>query len=344
MVKAKVRKWRNGRSGWLVITATQFVVYRRKFIRGLEVVGNFETSHLRSAELDTVSADVRIALDGPQGDALLEVFSFTDRRQAETVNTVLVGLLKKAEEEKKYREEEAARLVKEREEHERQVREAFAADVWEMAEILWSLARANYSMVNAVITGNWSEARQQYSTIWQQADRLKNAHQIDLSSALKELDDGVRSENGEEVVRKAGSLLMNLSDHVLRTEALGTRWQEEKATVSVISPSWNHMPYFLLFGAGHFEILLSSQIEDWNGVNNGLSVLQSTSPVLRQCFDADLDELLDAVKSAAAKRDTDLFAETARRVESAVAASFKARPFKKSAPQLEGEDDGSLRK
>jgi hypothetical protein len=344
--RARIRRWRGIRSGWLVIEPTKIVIYRGRFMRRMEQAGEFETERLREVNPDTPTNSVSVIFDVPQGEPVVETFSFPDRRDAETVRSVLCGLLKAAEEEQRRRTEEALRLGREAAELRRQVRAEFAADVWQTAEAIWSLAKAGYAMESAVIAGDWNEARSEYSTIWQQADRLKQGHQIDLMIPLKELDQTMCTENGEEVIKKIGPLLKALGDSVLKTEPYWAKWRKEQIVPAAMSPNWNHLPFFLLFSAGHFETVLSSQIEDWNGVSNGLSVLGPSAAVLRQCFKVNLDGLIDAAESAGAARNAELSAETAGRIESALTASFNTRPFEYRDPVQEPDrgSDGLLPK
>ena len=332
------------RSGWLVVEQTRLVVYRHKFMSRLEEVADFKTESLMAAEPDAAANSVSVTFGVPEGQPVREIFTFPDLRDMEQVASALSGLLKAAGEERRHREEEAARLEREEEERLRHVREEFAAAVWQAAEAIWSLTRAGYTMEKAVIEGDWNESRRQYSTLWQQADRLKDAHQIDLVLPLKELDEKICAENGEEVIRKAGPLFKALGDKVLQTEEFWAKWRKEEIAPSGMSPNWNHLPYFLLFTEGQFETILSSQIEDWTGVSRGLSVLRSSVAVIRQCFKVDLDGLLDAAESAGAERNSGLIAETTGRIEGALASSFKNRPFeyRNPGPQSEGGHNGPL--
>jgi hypothetical protein len=345
-VKARIRRWHGIRSGWLVIEPMRRVIYRRRFMGRLEPAGDFETERLRAVAPETATNSVSVTFDVPQGEPAVETFCFADGHDAETVTSVLCGLLKAAEEEQRRRTEEALRLERESAELRKQVRVEFAADVWQTAEAIWSLAKAGYAMERAVIAGDWSEARREYSTIWQQADRLKQGHQIDLMIPLKELDQTMCTEDGEEVMKKIGPLLKALGDSVLRTEPYWEKWRKEPIVPAAMSPNWNHLPYFLLFSAGHFETVLSSQIEDWTGVSNGLAVLRPSAAVVRQCFKVNLDGLIDAAESAGAARNAELSAETAGRIESALTASFKIRPFEYKDPVQEPDRgrDGLLPK
>lgn len=328
LIKAKIRRWRNISSGWLVITSGQLEVYRSRLIQGPEKVENFEISRLRDIEHDAVGKSFRLWFQGPEEETTEEVFFFKDKKHGEEANNILVELLKEEEEEKKRKEEEAANLEKERLEQEKKIREAYASEIWEISEALWLIAKASYSMVNAVIKADWSEVRRQYSALWQQVDRLGEIHKIELMASLKELDEEVTSSSGQEVIKKSGQFLKQLSDEILRTETIRDKWQEYKTILATMSPNCDHLPYFLLFGSSHFEALLSVCIEDWTGVNSVLSSLQSSGTVLRSCFYIELDRLLDAIHSAAMERNVDLFTENALQVEKAVSASFKTKVFK----------------
>ena len=345
LVKTEMRRWRNIRSGWLVIWPERLVIYRRKFIGGLEEVEDFKTNQLIATEQDTVNKGVRATFRSPQGEPTDEVFSFLDGKHAETVNTVLADLLKEAEEQKKSQEQEAARLEMEQQEHQRQIREAFACDILETSEVLWLITRANYSMVNAVIVADWGDARRQYSAIWQQAERLKKIRpQIEITAALEELDGVVSSNSGQEVIEKASYFLKQMSKQVIQTEAAGAGWRSLKESLSSMSPNCNHLPYFLLFSAGYSEALMAVQIEDWSGVNKVLRLLRSSSTILQRCFYFDLDSLIDAATSAVMERNRDSFSEAAQLIERAILASFKANTFNfgPSALQLEEKHHGSV--
>ena len=344
LVKARVSRWHDVRSGWLVIEPTKLTVLRRRFMNRPEKAGDFEMNRLKAADPDTATNSLSATFDVPEGEIACEVFSFPDRRDLDTVASVLSDLLQAAQEERSRQKRESARLEREAEERRRQVREEFAADLWQTAETIWSLARAGYTMESAVIDGDWNEARSQYSTVWQQADRLKSAHEIDLSTPLKELDENVRRENGEEVIRKSGALLKALSGEVLKTDALWDKWRKPEIVPAAMSPNWDHLPYFLLFAAARFETTLSLQIEDWNGVSKGLAVLCSSAAVLRECFKVDLDGLLDAAGSAGAKRNESLIAQTTGQIENTLTSSFSTRPFeyKDPGPQPDGGHDASL--
>jgi hypothetical protein len=307
-------------------------------------VAAFTTESLRAVESHLATDSVSATLGVLEGEPVCETFSFADRTDMEKVASALSELLKAAEEKKRRREEEAARLKSEEEERRRHVREELAAAVWQAAESLWSLVRAGYSMEKAVIEGDWNEARRQYSTLWQQADKLKDAHQIDLAIPLKELDEKICAESGEEVIKKAGPLFKVLGDRVLKTEEFWAKWRKEVIAPSEMSPNWNHLPYFLLFSEGQFETILSSQIEDWTGVSRGLSVLRSSVAVIRQCFKVDLDGLIDAAESAGAERNSRLIAEATERIDCALVSSFKNRPFeyRDREPQAQGGHNGPL--
>ncbi len=344
LVKAKVRRWHDVRSGWLVIEPTKLMVYRRRFLRRPEKAGDFEMCGLRAADPDAATGGLSVTFEVPLGERACELFCFPDHHDLETVTSVLSGLLQTAQEEREREKREAARLEKEAEERRRQIREEFAADLWLTAETIWSLAMAVYTMENAVIAGDWNEARSQYSNVWQHADRLKTAQKLDLSVPLRDLDESIRTGNGEEAIRKAGPLLKALNGGVLNSEALWNEWRRPEVVASAVSPNWNHLPYFLLFAAARFEIMLSSRIEDWSGVSKGLSVLRSSSPILRECFKVELDGLLDAADSAGAERNANLIAETTGRNDDTLTSSFKNRPFeyKDQEPQPFGGHDASL--
>jgi hypothetical protein len=344
LARVRIRRWHHVGSGWLVVEPEKLVVYRRRFMSPPEEVGSFETERLRTAGPDAATNSVSVTFEVPQGEPTCETFSFSDRRDVETVASVLSGLVNAADEERRRRIEEAAQLDRAAEEHRRQVRQEFAAAVWRTAEALWSLVKAGYSMQNAVIAADWVEARKQYSMVWQQADRLKDAHEIDLMVPLKELDEMMCSENGEAAMRKAGSLLRALGDKVLQTEAFWAKWRKDEIVPSAMSPNWNHLPYFLLFSQGHFETILSSQIEDWAGVSNGLSVLHSSVAVIRQCFKVDMDGLIDAAESAGLARNVALLAGITGRIEGVLTSSFETRPFEYQDPvrQPGGGRDGFL--
>lgn len=337
LARAKIRQWRDIRSGWLVINPDQIVIYRNCLFRGPQQMKSFATSRLALVRQDADNQAAQLVFNGSDGELEDELFSFADEKQAEMVNTVLVGLLKESEERKRQQQEEAARLEKEQQERLRQIREAFASEVWESAEILWFITKADYSMVNAVITVNWDEAKRQYSIIWQQVERLKKIYQIELETVLRELDEVVASQNGQEVIRSAGNLLKQLSDQALQSQIFWNKWQDHKDMLSNVIPNHNHLSYFLLFSAGHFEALLAAQIEDWAGVNSILSLLRPSGIILRSCFGLDFNGLADTVNSAGRQQNADSITEAARRVESAISASFQKRPFRfeMSEPQPE---------
>jgi hypothetical protein len=345
LAKARIRRWRNLCSGWLVIDPTKLTVYRRKFFGGLAEVASFETNCLIAVEPDATSNSVWATFVDHQGETIREVFSFSSGQGGEAVNLALSGLLRKVEEEKRRSEEEAARAKQETEEHERRILEQFAGDVWETSETVWALIKADYAMAYAVITGDWHEAKQQYSIVWQQTDKLKNAHDVELTDSLMELDEKMCAENGEEVIRQAGLFVSKLAEQVLHTDTFWAKWRTPESISSPISPNWNHVPYFLLFSVGYFETLLSKQIVDWSGVSHGLSILRSTVPVLRQCFKVDFNGLLDTAGSASAERNAGSLEEIIGRVENVVTGSFKTRLFEYTnlVPQIDGEYNGTVR-
>lgn len=327
LFKINIRRWRSIHSGCLVIEPSRLVIYRQQFLGKLKEARNFKMDYLRAVEEDTAHNDVKLTFE-VLGGTTCETLSFFKKDDALIANGVLSGLLKEAEVEKRRREEELARLQqKEREEHQRQIHDSFVQDIWETTETIWSLVKANYLMVNAVITHDWNEAKRHYSIIWQQADKLKSAHQIELTVPLQELDEKMCTENGEEAIKKTGLVLENLANQILQTEMFWEIWRKNENMTFPITPNWNHIPYFLLFSARYFDTILSLKIEDWTGVSHGLSVLRSTSDVLRQCFKVDLDEFLDTANSANEKRDAKLLSEIAQSLESAVVASFKTRHF-----------------
>ena len=327
LIKARLRQWRSIRSGWLVIEPTNLLIYRQRFLRKPKKARNFELEFLRAVEQDMAHNGVKMTFEVLGGETY-ETFSFFTGNDADIVHGVLSKLLKEAEERKRLQEEEVTRArQREREERQRQVHEKFVQDVWETSETLWSLVKADYSMANAVIAGDWNEAKRQYSTVWQQADRLKSTHQIELATPLQELDEKMCEENGEEAIKKAGLVLEHLANAVLQTDAFWETWRKNENIAFPITPNWNHVPYFLLFSARYFETLLSLKIEDWIGVSNGVSALLSIVDILRQCYKIDLDGLLDMAKSATEGRDAELLTETAHRLESILGASFKTRHF-----------------
>src|SRR5512139_409785 len=109
----------------------------------------------------------------------------------------------------------------------------------------------------------------------------------------------------------------------------------------MVSPGWHHMPYFLLFGGGFFETLLSLRTEDWTGVSEGLAVLHSTALVLTNCFMVDLGDLLDVADRASAERDERSLGETAQRIEDMLRAAFTERPFECTSPAMESAEESS---
>jgi hypothetical protein len=328
LVEARIRRWREVRSGSLVVTPGQIVVYRRKFTGRLEKVEDFETGHLSAVEYDRPGSAIRLVFNGSQGDPREESFSCATEKSAEALNTILVRVLREAEEKKKAEEEEAIRLEAERQERLKQIREAFAREVWDVSEVVWLIAKADYDMVKAVITADGKEAREQYSTLWQQSDRLKQTCQVDLLIPLKELDEVIAAQNGEEVIRKASHLLGELYVQLLQADLVWHRWQEHKKMLTDVTPNYSHVPYFLLFGASYFEAMLSAGIDDWAGVNNILSLLTLSGIVLKSCYGIDPNGSFDGASTAVAQRDMHLLAESTRRIESTIIASFKARSFR----------------
>jgi hypothetical protein len=346
LARAKIRRWRDLRSGWLVIEPDQVVIYKNKLIGSPQKVTHFETGRLASVETDVAGNSVRLLFNNTEGEPGDELFDLQGKAQAEAVNTTLMDMLKEFEDQKKLEAEEADRLEKERLEDLKQTRERFANEIWETSETLWLICKADYSMVQAIIEANLNEARQQYSKIWQEADRLGNISRIELTTSLKELDEAVTSQNGEEIIQKASRLIKQLSDQVLQSEMNWKRWQNQKDMLLAVMPNCNNLPYFLLFSAGYFEALLAAQIGDWASVNKVFPLLQSCRYILQRCFGLVLDGFLDAAKPAAADRNLDSFLKTALQIECAVLAIFQARPFKfePSTDQSEGYKDVNLPK
>lgn len=344
LAKAKIRKWHEIGSGWLIVQPTKLVVYRNRLFGKMEEAAQFEAGMLTRLETDMTKKSVAVTLEAAQGEPVSEVFSLSNGRDLSLLSSALSELLKAADDERRRRKDEVARREREAEEHKKQVRREFAADLWQTAELIWSLVKAVYSMENAIITGDWGDAKRQYSTIWQRADKLRGDHDIDLSESLKELDENISVGNGEAAITKTGLLLKALADRVVRTEIMWTKWRRDEITPSAMSPNWDHLPYFVLFAAGHFETILSSRIEDWAGVQKGLSVLRSSAPTLQDCFKVNLDGLLDAAESAGQKRDAGSIFASAGNIENAFQSSFKSRPFEYREPEQQpnGEHDHTL--
>jgi hypothetical protein len=63
-------------------------------------------------------------------------------------------------------------------------------------------------MVDAVITANWSEVKRQYSNIWQQVEKLKKNHPIEIEPILKHLDEAVASQTGQDGHHKRRAALL----------------------------------------------------------------------------------------------------------------------------------------
>lgn len=341
---ARIRQWRNVRGARLVIEPEQIAIYSNSFLSSPKKLRSFETNRLVGVEQDATNKTTRLKFNSDNGETEEETFSFADKAQAEAANAVLDNLLKEAEERKRQQEEEAARLKRELQEHLRQIREEYAFEIWSAAEILWLIVKANYAMVDAVITANWSEVKRQYSNIWQHVERLKKSHPIEIEPILKLLDEAVASQTGQEVITNAGRLINELSEQVMQNQTWWNKWQEQRDMLSAVIPNFNHLPYFLLYSAGHFEALLAAKIEDWTGVDSALSLLQPSGIILQHCFGLNLNEQLDAASSAARERKVDLVAETAREVESAMFESFKNRPFRFEpvVPLKEVDHNGSM--
>jgi hypothetical protein len=271
--------------------------------------------------------------------------SFASAAAAESVHAVLSGILKAAEEERRRCEEEAATQAREHEEYIRKARLEFASDVWRNAEAIWLLVKAHYKMCHSVIEGEWPDARQQYSMLWQQADRLKESIKIELAEALKDLDDRICAEDGAEVIKTAGSILGDIGRQTLQTDAFWTRWQKHQEAVSGLSPNWNHIPYFLLFSAGYHDAVLSSKIGDWTGVSDGFSVVRSSIDVIRRCFNIHLNGSFEGSVSAGVSRDARLLNDSVERVEMEMMAAFEKKYFEHNGPVAtpSGECNGPLR-
>ena len=344
LAKTKIRRWHDIGSGWLIVEPTKLVVYRSKLFGKMEEAAQFEAGLLTHLETDAAKKTVEVTLRAPPGEPVSEVFSLSNLRDLPPLSSVLSELLKAADDERKRREEEVARREREAEEQRKRVRREFAVDLWQTAEAVWSLVRSLYSMENDIIAGDWGDARRQYSTIWQQADKLKGDQDIDLTEPLKQLDENISVENGEAAITRTSLLLRALAERVVRSETLWAKWRRDEITPSAMSPNWDHLPYFVLFAAAHFETILSARIEDWAGVRRGSSVLRSLAPILRGCFKVNLDGALDAVESAGEKRDAVSIIATAGQIESGFESAFKSRTFEYTEPenQPNGEHNHTL--
>ncbi len=344
LAKAKIRGWHEIGSGWLVVEPTKLVVYRSKFLGKMEEAAQFEAGSLTRVETDVPKKSVAVTLEAPPGEPVSEVFSLSNGKDLSPLSAALSELLKAADDERKRRQDEVARRERDAEEHRKQVRREFAVDLWQTAEVIWWLVKAIYSMENAIITGDWGDAKRQYSTIWQQADKLRVDHEIDLTESLKELDERISIESGEAAITKTGELLKALAERVVRTETMWAKWRRDEIDPSAMSPNWDHLPYFVLFAAGHFETILSSRIEDWASVRKGLSVLRSSVPILQDCFRVSLDGLIDAAESAGEKRDASSILGSTLKIENAFESYFKSRPFEYREPEQQpnGEHDHTL--
>jgi len=328
LARAKIRRWRNVHSGWMVIEPDQVAIYQNKLFGGPQKVTQFDTDRLIGVELDDARNSIKLTFHGSEGEAEDELFALQSKTQTEAVNSTLKDLLKELEEQKKREEEEAERLEREHQLHLKQTRELFANEIWETSEVLWLICKADYAMVRAVIEANWSEARQQYSKIWQEGDRLKKISQIELIAALKELDEAVTSQNGQEIIQRASHLTKQLSGQLLHSETNWTRWQNEKEMLAAVLPNYNHLPYFLLFSLSYFEVLFAAQIEDWASVKTIFPLIESCSTILQSCFSLALDGSLPGVNSAVTERNLVSLLKAVQPIECAVDSIFKARPFK----------------
>jgi hypothetical protein len=327
VVKAKIRQWHTVRSGWLIIRAGRLEVLRNKFMGGPEEIASFPTTQLSGVKNDPAKYNLQLTFSSPEGKQTTEVFSLVKEKQSEAWESVVNILTRELEARKKLQDEEAARLEKERQEKQRQMRESFSCEVWETSELLWLITQAAYSMVQAVIVADWDEARKQYSLVWQKADRLSNTYNIEITTTLVELDKAVNSRNGEDVIRKAADFIKTLSQCILQIETIWRKWQEQEEVLSGVSPNYNHLPYFLLFSTAYYEVLLSASIEDWTGVNNTIPLLWSSGAVLLSCFAIDLNGFLETANFAAGERNLELLGDTGRHIEDTILESFRTKFF-----------------
>jgi len=332
LARAKIRSWRDMRSGWLVVESDQIAIYRNKLIGGPQKLTQFNTDRLAGIELDEVKNSLRVIFHVPGEEPKDELFVLQGKTQTDTVISTLKDLLNELKARKKQEAEEAERLEKEYQEQLKLTRERFASEIWETSEILWLICKSDYAMVRAVIEANWDEARQQYSRIWQESDRLKQLSQIEITGALENLDGAVTSQNGQEIIQKAGDLIQQLSHRLLHYETNWPKWQNDQEMLAAVSPNYGHLSYFLLFSTVYFEMLLAAQIEDWASVNSTFPLIRSCSTILQSCFNLLFNGSLAATNSAIAKRNLTLLLDAARQIESAVGSVFQARPFKFETP------------
>jgi hypothetical protein len=300
-------------TGELEITRTRLVFYRRRRFGGPLPSREWELDRLSNLRLTDDGEAIDFEwLDGDGGKGRL-LLGNKDRAQEilDVINSLLEEF-RAAEEREREEEATQARLLEET--HYRSL-------IWATLGKVWAISGLLYRVVSALKDGHWQDIDLCLQAMGEEAESLRQRGHIDVVAEVEAIAEQASQREVELVVSRCVATL----------EALGKALEAESPPAGVgrvpegmsASPDWSDIPYIFLFSGSFRELLLSLDFGEFGPAEENASKLLHLSPVLRERFDLDVEELLWEMvmalkandRSLVSKRGDDLNTLVTRAVE-----------------------------
>lgn len=302
-------------SGELEITKTRLVFYRKRRFGNPLPSREWELDRLSSLRLTDDGEAIDFEwLDGAGGGGKGRLL-LGDKDRAQEILDVISGLLEESRaSEEREREERAAqaRLLEEK---------LYRSLVWTTLGKVWAISGLLYRVISALKDGHWQDIDLCLQAMGEEAEGLRQRCHKDVVAEVEAIAEQVSQREVELVVSRCVATL----------EALGKALEAESPPDGVVEvpegmtapPAWSDIPYLFLFSGSFRELLLSLDFGEFGPAEEHASKLLHLSPVLRERFDLDVEELLWEMvmalkandRSLVSKRGDDLNTLVSRAIE-----------------------------
>lgn len=320
-LQVKFKRWGEAGAGKVEVDSAQVRFYRGRLFRQPELKLTIDWRKLLHCDVSDAGKERTVTVSYESGGAnpASERVTIMDATEADKLRQAVQRFLDEIETERRAKGEEEARRKREEEEKAEGLRRDYVAGVWAAADVLWEAAAGVYSLVDAARSGEWADAREAYTSLWQLDERLKERCGIDGSAPLSELGLDLAAQDGEAALKRCASLLDLISLCCSDPMPVAEEWKKLDALKEGISPNWLYLGYFLLFSLSFNESRLCLETGDWAGLERSLNNLTAASVVVSRKFGITTEDTALGLRAAAEGKDMAAYEGTADRLRQSVA-------------------------
>ncbi|MDP2719551.1 MAG: hypothetical protein Q8P44_06965 [Dehalococcoidia bacterium] len=306
--RAKDVSWKDVKKAQLHVTNKSLQLVTKKLWVKQVVTWELQIPSITAVHLNADANE--IVVESQLGNAAISdrlvLTHSSDVRQAfEKINSLFESCRDQRDRERRDREEAERKTRDEAERKKQQAFQAYHALISSVGGQLWQVTQGLYRIIMDIRIEDWEKASSSFQAARDELAGIVTKVDVAEMPLFGTLDKALAAREGEQVVTECAETLGRLVEFLdtAKPKIPGWEWGD---TNDVITPSWRHLPYLVLFCATYNETLLDYDTANKDGTRVEIDRLERVTRIVNPLFSVDLNEYIKQLRQAVETGNSDL--------------------------------------